>query len=227
MSKKILPQIKVKKKKFISKIKKESKLNQQRKKYKKEWERGQGGWEEAKEEDHARIYEVRTAPVQKKKQRSTSARNPCRGLVLCVCLVKMLGRWWQALRNWAIVDVENRAMIPDKFYRKPRPPTPEGYSNPANAPTKTDAMYGDFHYWTRDKRIEPVKLELSLAELGKQACMDVFWFIDWVGLVLKLVFFCAVEPLQPAGEAQTGELKVVAKVLLEISSLILLNSNDI
>jgi len=74
-------------------------------------------------------------------------------------------------------------MIPDKIYRKPRPPTETVYSNPVNAPTKTDAMYGDFHYWTRDKRIEPVKLELSLEELGKQACMVVVGFIDCFVLI--------------------------------------------
>ena len=88
------------------------------------------------------------------------------------------GGWraaWDRLRQWVLVDAENRSQLPDRTYRKPQPPEKVQYSFPENFPTKTDSMSGDsptsFHGWHREYR-EPHQenVEVSLENLGKQAC---------------------------------------------------------
>ena len=105
---------------------------------------------------------------------------------------------YQTIKNWVMVDSVYRSRIPDKFYRKPLPPDQAKYSFPQKFPTKTEAMSGastgGFHYWDREYREPqpPVRLEVSHADLGKQA----------------------LEPLSPQAEpGKQGELKVVVKEL--------------
>jgi hypothetical protein len=49
---------------------------------------------------------------------------------------------YQTVKNFLMVDHQNRSRIPDKFYRKPLPPDQAKYSFPQKFPTKTEAMSG-------------------------------------------------------------------------------------